>query len=787
MKRPVLLLACALGLGVILGSDLAAPDALPVLALGAALLPLAWVARPAFGGLAVLAASVAFGASLIAVEHTEYQRSPLGRWVQGLPRRELVRAVGRADADAWESGDDWWLLIEVDRIESRGRIFGINGRIKVRVGGRATRPEVIQGDRVSVWTTLHRPRGFGDRAADDVQGRAFRNGIQAFGYCKSPLVVETTRPSWAERGLLDRLGLARAWARRALVHFIPAGPELDVTRAMVLGDKAGLDERTAEAFRIAGTYHVLAISGAQVALVGLLLLVPLRRTGVPRLVQAVVVSTVLGAYALFVGGDVPVVRAAVMAGLLLAGRTLDLDGDGANILGLAGLALLASRPSSLGDAGFQLSFAATLGLLLLSVPVQRIARLPEMPFRLDLALAVSLGAQLALQPLLIHLFHRVAPAALLLNLVAVPLSTAVLLGGWGVIAASLIGVGMARALGWVTWLFARGLVLSGDVVRLVPALDARLPSPSPAAAAVYLVGLVLLAAGRRTGAALGLCVLGLVGLLWGSPAPLADGRLRLEILDVGQGDCIVIHSPTGRVMVVDAGGSFDRPFEFGESVVGPHLWAQGVRSIDHLVVTHAHPDHVGGVPFLLRSFRVGDLWEGPAPTNDPIYRGLDARARAEGVVRRTVVRGLSASLAGAELEILWPPTPRSAHRRTRNDDSVVLRVWQGETAFLLTGDLEARGEAGLANPASTVLKVPHHGSRTSSTPGLIRRVGPLAAAISVGYHSSFGHPHSEVLERYRRAGVRLFRTDLDGTVRFASDGHRLWVETDRSGLRERLK
>jgi competence protein ComEC len=785
MTRPALLLACAFGLGALLGSDLLGENVLPLLVLSLTALVLAWAARPAFATLAVAGAAVALGSASIAVEHGEYHQSPLGAWVDSLPDREPVRIVGRAASDAWASKDDWWLLIDVTQVETRGSVGPLIGRVKVRVGGKAERPEVIQGDRLAVWATLHRPRGFGDAAADDTEGRAFRNGIQAFGYCKSPLVVSVESPPWADRGPLDRLALLRAWARHALVEFVAAGPEQDVTRAMVLGDKAGLDEETAEAFRIAGTYHVLAISGAQVALVGVLLLFPLRWLGTPRIAQAFLVSAALGAYALFVGGDVSVLRAALMAGVLLTGQSLELDGDGANLLGLAALALLAAKASNLGDAGFQLSFAATLGLLVLSRPIRRLTLLRPLPLALDQALAVSLAAQLALAPLLIHIFHRVAAAALLLNLLAVPLSTAVLLAGWGVIGASTFAVGLARVLGTLTWLCARGLVLSGQVVRVLPVLDARYPSPSPAAVAVYLVGLGVLALGRRRRVALTLTLVGLFGMLWGRGVPAGDGRLRVDVVDVGQGDCIVVRSPSGRALVVDAGGSFDRPFEFGETVVGPHLWAEGVRSIDHIVISHAHPDHVGGVPFLLGAFRVGDLWEGPAPTNDPVYRGLEARAN--GIRRRTVVRGLSIDWDGTRIEILSPPPPARPSRRTRNDDSLVMRVRQGRTAFLLTGDIEAPAESALPDPASAVLKVPHHGSRTSSTWDLIRRVGPVSAVISVGYHSSFGHPHPEVLARYLRAGVRLFRTDLDGTVRLSTDGWRIWVETDRTGIRERLR
>jgi competence protein ComEC len=402
---------------------------------------------------------------------------------------------------------------------------------------------------------------------------------------------------------------------------------------------------------------------------------------------------------------------------------------------------------------------------------------------------VSIAAQLALLPLLLQIFHRAAFAALLLNLVAVPLSTAVLLAGSAVIAASAVSAPLASGLGSLAWVSARALVVSGSVVRWAPAFDLRLPTPSPAAVAVYVVGLLLMASGRRTGIALSLTGVGLLGFVTGSAVAPGDGRLRMDVVDVGQGDCLVLHSPSGRVLVVDTGGVFDHPFDFGESVVGPHLWAGGVRAIDHLILTHGHPDHVGAVPFLLRNFHPGDVWEGPAPSNDPIYRELDAFLQDSRVRRRTVVRGLSTVWDGVRLEVLAPTPPTPRPLRTRNDDSVVVRVQLGETAFLLTGDLEGHGESRLVGVSAraSVLKVPHHGSRTSSTPHFIEGVGPRAAVISVGFQSSFGHPHAEVIERYAQAGIRLFRTDLDGTVTFSTDGRQLWVETTRTGLRERLR
>jgi competence protein ComEC len=554
---------------------------------------------------------------------------------------------------------------------------------------------------------------------------------------------------------------------------------------MVLGDKAGIDEEDVEAFRIAGTYHVLAISGAQVALLAALLVVPLRRAGVPRLPEAVLVTATLWAYAILVGADVPVVRAALMAGVLLLGRTVDLDSDLANLLGLAAFGLIVVRPSDVGDAGFQLSFAATLGLLVLSRPVA--AWLPPLPLRLEWALAASAAAQLALVPLLLSWFHRLAPAALVLNLLAVPLASAVLVAGLAVVAASAFGAWMSSVAGQVAWWLAHALLASGQVVRGVPFLDARLPSPSPAAAAVYLIGLTLVAWGRRRRLALGVTALGLVAMVFGHPVPSGDGRLHLEVVDVGQGDCLVLRSPRGRTWMVDAGGSFDRAFDPGEVVVGPHLWDAGVTVIDTLLLTHAHPDHVGGVPFILRSFRVGEVWEGPAPRQDPTYSELDAGLARSGVARRTVFRGVRGLWDDVAYEVLGPAPQGPGSRRTRNDDSVVLSVSLGVVRFLLAGDIESHGEEALQAPPALVLKVPHHGSRTSSTPAFVARVAPRVAVLSVGYRSPFGHPHPEVLARYVRAGVRVYRTDRDGTVRVSTDGRSLWVRTAAGGSDERLR
>jgi competence protein ComEC len=233
--------------------------------------------------------------------------------------------------------------------------------------------------------------------------------------------------------------------------------------------------------------------------------------------------------------------------------------------------------------------------------------------------------------------------------------------------------------------------------------------------------------------------------------------------------------------MVDAGGAFDARFDIGEAVVGPYLWSEGWRHIEALVLTHAHPDHVGGVPFLLRAFDLRSTWEGPAPVHDRGYADLDAALRAEGIERRTVRRGVRDDWDGVAVEVVGPRPSGRRSWTTRNDDSVVLSLRWGKVTFLLTGDIEAAGENALGAVSAQVLKVPHHGSRSSSTPRFLAAVSPRFALVSVGHRNRFGHPHPTVVERYARAGVWLLRTDRDGTITVSTDGDRVFVRTFRGG------
>ncbi len=273
----------------------------------------------------------------------------------------------------------------------------------------------------------------------------------------------------------------------------------------------------------------------------------------------------------------------------------------------------------------------------------------------------------------------------------------------------------------------------------------------------------------------------------GPLVPRADGRLQLTVIDVGQGDGLLLRSPSGRAIVVDAGGSRDPRFDPGERRVAPVLWRAGVRRIDALVVSHAHPDHAGGVPFLLRAFRVESSWEGPAALADPSWQRLDAALVAAGVRRIAVARGARVDWDGASLSVLGPGPPPGPLARVRNEDSLVVDVGFGEVHLLLTGDVTAEAEQALRLRKALVLKVPHHGSQTSSSPFLIDAVEPRVAVVSAGARNAFGHPHPLVVDRYRRAGALLLWTGREGSVDVATDGTRVWVRGSGEGQERRIR
>jgi competence protein ComEC len=269
---------------------------------------------------------------------------------------------------------------------------------------------------------------------------------------------------------------------------------------------------------------------------------------------------------------------------------------------------------------------------------------------------------------------------------------------------------------------------------------------------------------------------------WRLLATRPDGTLRVTFLDVGQGDAALVRFPRGATLLIDAGGlTFSSSFDIGDRVVAPVLRHTGIRRLESVALSHGHPDHVGGLSAILREFRPRDVWDGiPVPPLGPL-RALKSLADERGARWTTVQTGDRMSIDGVNVIVRHPPPADWERQQVRNDDSVVLELEWHEVSFVFTGDIGAEVEQAIAPRFAPmplrVLKVPHHGSLTSSSRGFVSSLQPRIAVVSAGRGNIFGHPAPAVLGRYREIGADVFRTDRDGAVTIETDGHSLSVST----------
>ena len=789
MRAPVVLVCAGFVLGIVLPellnplSLLLVSAALLVVSLGAA-----WRRRLRLGTASVAAGLLVLGnlagaSSLRARESSEleglYVRYGEGafvspRLVTGTLRREPERLFDqtRFDLDVRDVRMGRRGPFEVDPLTARGGL-------SVRVHGdrRERLDELVAGDRVRLWARIRKPSFFRNPGGFDGAAYLARRRIALTASVKSGRLVMPLAHAAGATAFISRLRLG---AKERLDDALP-DETVGVVSALVTGDRSRISSSTSRLYRRAGIFHVMAISGAHVAIWILALHVFLRFLGFGERATLVTLGVVLPVYAVFCGGRAPIVRAVVMASVVIGARLLSLKSPLANGVALAALALLAWEPSGLTDPGFQLTFAAMGTIGLFAGPLaERFARLGP----LATPLGVSVAAQIGVAPIAAFHFQHLSPLAPLSSLVAMPVAAVVCVSGVLVLVVS--GVPWLLVLPSFIATRAAGLLTGiAAATAALPCSSLRVGAPTAPWLGVYVGAVLLLRSERRRWCTVGWIVW--VGLLVQLSRPTAPGRgvLELTALDVGHGDAILVTLPEGQTLLVDGGGLPYSSLDVGESVVLPYVLQRGVRHLDAVLITHTDFDHAGGLVSVIDEIAVGAIWEGAPDGSRTVYRELRGRAAKHGIAFRRLTAGESFEWGGAGFEVLASGGPEFD---SANDRSVVLRLAYGGRRVLLTGDAEAPLERELLRRGvdlrADVLKVAHHGSRSSTSARFLDAVRPRLALVSARRSDIRPLPSPRVLHRLRTRGIEYARTDKNGavTVRIYEDG-RIELTTYRQAFR----
>jgi competence protein ComEC len=580
-------------------------------------------------------------------------------------------------------------------------------------------------------------------------------------------------------------GDVRTWAARARAALSARlrtalrEPEATVVAGALWGERGTLPRDVHDDFQATGTVHVLVTAGLHLGVIAALVLGALRLAQVPRIAASLTAIPCVVGYAWLSGAHLPSQRAAAMVSVALLARAAGARMLSWNALAVAALVVATLWPAAVTTVSFALSFSCVTAILLFASPLQHALERWELPERVREALSLTIATQIGVWPLSAAIFGVLAPYAILANAVVVPATGIAMLAGIATLLLAGIPVLGRSAATIATWDVDAILRTVASVASLPGARVWVAPPPALAIVAYDAVtigaALLLRRAPRGSVALLALATAGVLA----TTLRLSDGKLTVTMLDVGQGDGIVVRTPRGHVILIDSGGRLEHgarpngpsPAEIvGERIVLGYLKRQGIRHVDLLVNTHPHGDHVGGIAPIVRALRVDAIADSGQTYGGRAFNdGLREAALHHVPVHIARCRDRWATDDGVTLSVLSPCGALFADGKNDvNENSVVVMLAYREFRVLFMGDAGFAAEQRLlesgADLRADVLKVGHHGSAYSSAPSFVAAVHPKYALISVGRHNLFGHPAATTLATLRSAGAETYRTDLCGAT-----------------------
>ena len=798
MNKPVILLALALAAGIMLGQAFLYFPCSSILfgALAGAIGITAFRRRLSVSKLIMTGSAIVMGAVLLVSAATSVSSGHYT--LLSLGEGNIHAVTGRISSPLDRDPGRIAFNLAVDHIDGRAAA----GTLRVTVRDDAF--PAAYDDRVSLTGRLHPPRGFRNPGGFDYPAYLARQGLYAVLSIKNSSDVRILEKG---TGILRAIQALRERIRQSYLAAMK-GEGAAILLAMTIGEEGNLTDDLRERFMAAGVTHIISISGSHLGMVAVLcfwttrhalFLLPERAyhwitiRADPRKVAALVTVVPITFYAFLAGGQIATIRSLIMILAALAAVVLDRERDLLPALSLAALITLLMDPQALFDISFQLSYLSVLSIVFvvltwnaLTSPADTL--LEKMANQALLLFVISCAATLVTGPLVAFYFNQLSFVGVIANMVVVPFAGAVVvpLGFLCGILSLLTG---SLPLAVVNQFLADLFVSLVSFFAQFPFASIHLPSPGALFAAGYfllLVASALLLRARLLARHRPLefsshsprwttPILAAAVVLIVSAAAIQffrDQETRITFLDVGQGDCAVVETASGRSILIDGGGTRDNRFDIGRSVLAPYLWNRGIRTIDLAILSHPHPDHMNGLLAVLRNFDVQTIWGSGLDTDLPGYAELQEVVRQRKVPFRTVSAGDEEKIGDARLAVLHPgpafDNGKSKAYVGENDRSLVIRMSIGKRVLLFPGDIHVAGERALLlsvpDLACDLVKVPHHGSKTSSSHGLVSALHPAVAVATVGNGNLYRHPSDEVVERYNEYRAAFFRTDRHGAV-----------------------
>ncbi|MBS3920192.1 MAG: DNA internalization-related competence protein ComEC/Rec2 [Deltaproteobacteria bacterium] len=742
--------------------------------------------------------------------HPKHPPSHISRFIGS----ERILLEGTIDRSPQRTRTGTQLLIKSHKIILGDRQIYVEGHLLLFLKEKT--PSLHLGDRLRLLCTLHRPHGFRNPGVFSYERHLALERIHVIGFLaddqmwvkvgkgfKNPILLKIE--SWRDhiRDFLEKEATL---------------PSSSIFQALVLGEQGNIPEDIRESFITTGIAHLLAISGDHLGIVALLsfslFLWVMKRSeflllslSVKKWAAGLTIPCLL-LYTFIAGGGISVIRATIMVITFFFSIVFDRERHLLHTLALAALLILLCSPPSLFDVSFQLSFLAVLSILYLVPRIYRDLRREEIyiPSEISwkekigkyikLSFIVTVVAILGTAPFVALHFNRVSLIGFLANLLIIPWV------GFLIVPITLTAsifsfffYPFASLLIMVTQFLATILLKVVAFFASIPFASIYLPTPTALEMILFYL-LLFLGVHLRKGKKIkylfvGICILFAADLAYWNFKDDFRKDLHITFIDVGHGDSILVEFPKGKRMLIDGGGLHDERFDIGKNVIAPFLWKKKIQRIDTLVLTHPDPDHLKGLNFIPSRFKIGRFWDNGLRGDSEFYLDLEKTLDRKKIDRISFDENSDFQVInGVEISFLNPPAGSAGPVRHRNpawvnNQSLVMRLRFKNVILLLTGDVEREAEEWMVRKGyplrAHLLKVPHHGSSSSSSLIFLEKVKPDLAIISVGERTMGQLPHPEVIERYKRLGSKIFRTDKHGAVTVVTDGEKVEIKTFLKG------